>query len=423
LRAAEITRAIPCGDGTAELADDRQRYRVTQTWLRVGPSVGQRQKRKLAMASPEEFAKQTTAATASAAAAPSANDVFESLHPGGSLETDELRRFLDRVCIAIVAFKAVAGEQRIVYANGMFENLMGQSQQELRGRGWSIWEGLQHEDQPQLGLGRALLEGEEFVGTFKLERGARPLLVEAYTTAINNDDGSPDYRIVALIDITQRERVQREEFARRLREKETLLLELQHRVKNNLQIVTALIRLEARSARHGEPVNLEKLAGRIEALKLLYQDLSEGAGQAVDLGHYVSEIATALINAYAVDGVRLDLKVEHTPGSINVAMPVGLLVNELVTNAFKYAFADRQKGTIQVRCLQLAETNYQIVVADDGVGLPDGMGWPVPGKIGALVLQTLKENADTVVNVETAPDKGTKVVISFQHTRPVPRPN
>jgi PAS domain S-box-containing protein len=369
------------------------------------------------MASPEELAERTTVSR-------SANDLFESLHPGDSIETGELRRFLDRVCIAIVVFKALASDQRIVYANGMFERLVGQSQQELRGRGWSIWDSVKHEDTPELNLGSALIDGEDFVGTFKLEGKPQPTLVEVYTTVIEQEDGTPDYRIVALIDVSQRERAQREEFARRLREKETLLLELQHRVKNNLQIVTALIRLESRTARQGEAVNLEKLAGRIEALKLLYQDISaDGPGQAIDLGHYISEIATALINAYAVDGIRLDLKVERTPASINVAMPVGLLVNELVTNAFKYAFTGRQKGTISVRCLQSSEANYQVVVADDGVGLPEGMSWPAPGKIGALVLQTLKENADTVVNVETARERGTTVVISFKHTRPSPRSN
>jgi PAS domain S-box-containing protein len=365
------------------------------------------------MASPEELAERSR----------SANDMFDAAFPGESIDTAELRYFLDHIPAAIVVFKTLGGSQRIVYANKVFESLFGQSQDELRGCGWSIWNGMQHEDDAALDLGNALLDGTDFIGTFRLERQPAAL-VEIYTARIEKEDGTENYRIVALIDVTQRERVQRDEFARRLREKETLLLELQHRVKNNLQIVTALIRLEARCARQGETVNLEKLAGRVEALKLLYQDFSaDGAGRAIDLGHYVSEIATALINAYGVDGIRLDLKVDHTPASINVAMPVGLIVNELVTNAFKYAFAGRQKGTISVQCLQLAEANYQITVADDGVGLPEGMTWPVTGKIGALVVQTLRENAETDVTVEATPGKGTKVVISFKHRMPAPKAN
>jgi len=195
-----------------------------------------------------------------------------------------------------------------------------------------------------------------------------------------------------------------------------LLKELQHRVKNNLQLITALIRLDARSQRNGNAVNLERLAGRIEALQLLYKDLStEGLGQAIDLGHYVSEIATAVMHTYAVDGIRLDLKVDHAPASINIAMPVGLLVNELMTNAFKYAFNGREGGTITVRCLHENGENYRIVVADDGIGLPDDTTWPVAGKLGALILQSLRENVKTDFAVESKQGEGLRVTIAFVH--------
>jgi two-component sensor histidine kinase len=131
-----------------------------------------------------------------------------------------------------------------------------------------------------------------------------------------------------------------------------LLKELQHRVKNNLQLITALIRLDARGQKRGDAVNLDRLSGRVESLQLLYRDLStDGLGQAVDLGHYLSQIASAVMHTYAVDGIRLDIKVDYALLSVNVAMPVGLLVNELLTNAFKYAFVGRNGGTLTIRCL------------------------------------------------------------------------
>jgi PAS domain S-box-containing protein len=368
------------------------------------------------MASSDEFAERVVAPTTQ-----SANDMFDISSLGQSIEAEELKHFLDHLPLAIVIFKTLAGDQRIVYANKSFESLFGQLLNDLRGRGWSIWGDIANEDKPEISLAAALRDGDDFCGTFCLERPKR-VLVEAYTTVIEKDDSRQNYRIVALINVTERERVQREEFARQLRDRETLLLELQHRVKNNLQLVTALIRLEARTSRQGHHVNLEKLAGRIEALRLLYRDISaDGAGKTIDLGHYISEIATALINAYGMDGIRLDLKVDHVPASINVAMPAGLIVNELVTNAFKYAFVGKQNGTIGIRCLQLSEGKCEIVVSDDGAGLPEGLSWPVPGKIGALVMQTLRENADTDVHVESTPRKGTKVTIRFGH-RPATRP-
>jgi PAS domain S-box-containing protein len=347
------------------------------------------------------------------------NDLFDSLELTQAIETEEFRLFLDHVPIAIAVSKMVRGEQRIVYANKAYEILTGQSCSEVRGKGWAVLDSFKLEDEPHTAFSAALPECEDFVGTF-VRNEPKPAVVEVYSGVIENEEVGKTYRIVALIDVTERARAQREEFARQLRDKDMLLKELQHRVKNNLQLITALIRLDARNQRNGDVANLDRLAGRIEALQLLYRDLTaEGLGQTVDLGHYVSQIASAVMYTYGVDGIRLDLKVDAAPVSINVAMPVGLLVNELLTNAFKYAFSGRENGTITVRCLREGEEEYRVVVADDGVGLPEGAIWPTPGKLGALVLQTLQENARTSFNVECAPGKGMRVTIVFSHRGPL----
>jgi PAS domain S-box-containing protein len=343
------------------------------------------------------------------------NDLFDSLDMAQAIETEEFRVFLDHIPIAIVISKLVRGDQRIVYANKFYEALTGQLCKDILGRGWSILGSFNLEDEPHFSFSAALAKGDDFLGTFRREQ-PKLTLVEAYTGIIENEDAGKTYRIVALIDVTERERAQREEFTQRLRDKDMLLKELQHRVKNNLQLITALIRLDARNQHIGNDVNLDRLAGRIEALQLLYKDLSmEGLGQAIDLGHYVSEIASAVMHTYAVDGIRLDLKVDHAPASINVAMPVGLLVNELMTNAFKYAFHRRDGGTITVRCLHERNDRYRVVVADDGIGLPDGVSWPIPGKLGALILQSLRENTSTTLNVENVPGTGLRLTIEFAH--------
>jgi PAS domain S-box-containing protein len=351
------------------------------------------------------------------------NDLFDSSELAKAIDSEDFRHFLDHVPIAIVISKLLGGDPRIIFVNKAYEALTGQTLKEVRGRGWSILDGLRYEDDPELTLGKALLKSDECVGTFQKEAPA--LLVEAYTSLIENDDGTENYRIVALIDVTERARVQREEFRRRLHDKEVLLLELQHRIKNNLQLITAMIRLEARAQREGDFINLEKLAGRIESLQLLYRDLAADAlGQSVDLGHYLSQIASSVMHTYAVDGIRLDLKVDHAPVSVNIAMPVGLVVNELLTNAFKYAFNGRATGVITLRCLREDASNYRIVVADDGLGLPEGVIWPAPGKLGALIVQTLRENTrDSRVAVDTAPGAGTRVTIAFVHRPQIPKPN
>ena len=126
------------------------------------------------------------------------------------------------------------------------------------------------------------------------------------------------------------------------------------------------------------------------------------------------------MNAHAVEGIRLSFKVEHTPISINVAMPVGLLVNEFMTNSFKHAFNGRRHGVITFECLRNGSERYRVTVADDGVGMAEGAVWPIPGKISALLVQTLGENAQAEFNMQSASGRGTRVTMDLAH-RPARR--
>ena len=366
------------------------------------------------MAPPEDFAKESETTPQQI------NDLFDSAELTKAVNTEEFKYLLDHIPIAVVISKFFRGDHRICYANKAFETLTGQSVTDCPGRGWSILAGFQGENDSHVTLHQAILKGgEEFLGTFRLEQ-PKPIVVEAYSGLIENEDGAENYRIAALIDVTDRARAEREEYARQIRDKDTLLREVQHRVKNNLQLVVALIRLEARNEGRGDKVNLAALAGRIESLQLLYQALSlDVSADEIDLGHYLSQIAAAVMSTYAMDGIRLDLKMDHAPVSINIALPVGLVVNELITNSFKHAFGGHGSGVITVECLRKGEERYRVVVADDGAGLPADVVWPVPGKIGALIVQTLRENTRTDLNVETAPDKGVRVTMSFDHKAPI----
>jgi PAS domain S-box-containing protein len=352
------------------------------------------------------------------------NDLFDSADLSQAVRSEEFRRFLDHLPIAIVISKIIQGDQRICYANGAFEKLTGRSLADFLGRGWSLLESFQDENDPKITLQTAMLKGhEDFLGTFRSDEPV-VLVVEAFSGRIEEEDGTENYRIAALIDVTSRERAEREEYARQIREKDTLLQEVQHRVKNNLQLIVALVRLEARAEKRGDRVNLAALAGRIESLYLIYRALSADVpGHEIDLGHYLSQIAAAVMNTYAVDGIRMDIKVDHMPTSINVALPAGLIVNELLTNAFKHAFGGRGNGLITVECLRSGEERCRVVVADDGMGLPDGVEWPVPGKIGYLVVQSLRENTKTDLIVTSVPDRGLRVEMTFDHKLPPRKAN
>lgn len=332
----------------------------------------------------------------------------------GTLGNDQFKRFLDRIPLAIVIADLKDGD-RIVYANPMFQKLSGHLAEDIRGKPLTVLRGKGDGKSVGRDIGRALVEESERVGTFYVETlNSEPVLVDAYSYVIDDDRNDRPYRLVALVDIRGYVSAASEELEHRIRDKDTALRELQHRVKNNLQIITALIRLEARNVPSGTPREpFDRLAGRVESLALLYSLLSaDDQSKDVDLGVYLSQIASAVMSTHAVEGIRLDLRIEPYPVSVNVAMPTGLVVNELLTNALKHAFGDRKSGTVTLHSL-LHKDGYRVMVADDGVGLPAGVEWPKPGGLGVLILDTLRENARAEIEVQSSPGEGTRITIVF----------
>jgi two-component sensor histidine kinase len=162
--------------------------------------------------------------------------------------------------------------------------------------------------------------------------------------------------------------------------------------------------------------SFDRLAGRVDSIQLIYKLLSErDVREEIDLGVYLSEVASSVLHAHAVEGVRLDLKVDSYPVSVNTALPTGLVVNELLTNSLKHAFVGRDGGTITLHSLSEG-SGCRVVVADDGIGLPHGVEWPQKGKLGALIVHSLRENAHARLDVESSPGAGMRVTIAFAGT-------
>ena len=334
-----------------------------------------------------------------------------------ALESEQFKKFLDQVPIAIAVADLTVSE-RVVYANPEFEKLSDVKAATLTRENWCALLGAGLRQQKGLSLAEAVVEGVDFVGTFRLERDTeKPPIVDVYSNVIEDDSGRICFRLVALVDVSAHGEPEDERTAeQRDHEKDTLLRELQHRVKNNLQMITALIRMETRNATVSDQKRFERLAGRVDALAILYQTLTtDEQKDEVDLGVYLSQIASAVMASHAVEGIRLDMKVDTYPVSIDVAMPTGLVVNELLTNALKHAFVGRDGGTITLHSIVDGD-GCRVVVADDGVGLPDGETWPKPGKLGALIARSLTENAKARFDVRSSTSEGTRVTIAFKRS-------
>jgi chemotaxis protein methyltransferase CheR len=177
--------------------------------------------------------------------------------------------------------------------------------------------------------------------------------------------------LLAIEDVTERKQLERERSLAHQRI-ETLLLELTHRVKNTLQTIAAIVRLEAGRHKSGQGKRaLERVSERISAVGRLYSNLEKaGTIEAIDAAIYIQEVCANLIASVQQEGgraisLRTDLASELLPTAQTI--PVGLIVNELVMNAVKYAFPGETGGTVIV-ALKRESGELRLTVADDGIG-------------------------------------------------------
>ena len=213
-----------------------------------------------------------------------------------------------------------------------------------------------------------------------------------------------------LADAIERTRIL-EELRRTLTDKERLLRELQHRVKNNLQMVTSFVGLQERRARSREARReLISVGRRIETLSLVYEKLyASGQVDRVDLGTYLGELGATLFrfHAEAAPGVRLRTEVGNLMVPVEMAVPLGLMVNEFVTNSFKYAF-DGGPGVIGLELTRTEWGSARLRLWDDGKGMPadhdGGSGvpliWGFVRQIGARAEWTMTEGTRLTVEFD-----------------------
>ena len=194
-----------------------------------------------------------------------------------------------------------------------------------------------------------------------------------------------------------------------------LLHEVNHRVKNSLQLVTALLSLQAAQA--GEAAlrdNLLEARGRVAVVASMHQRLySTSAHDRVDLIGYLRELAAENVAAHGAQGlIALDFRAEgELVLELSKAVPLALIVGELLTNAFKYAFPDGHAGTVGVAVTQAAD-QVRIVVGDDGVGLPDGFSITRAPSLGMKIVRSLGRQIGATVISETA-TPGTRFIIEM----------
>jgi two-component sensor histidine kinase len=199
-----------------------------------------------------------------------------------------------------------------------------------------------------------------------------------------------------------------------LQEKEMLLREVHHRVKNNLQIIASLLDLQADTLRDPQlHAAVEDSQQRIQAMALIHESLYQGPELArVNATDYLRRLSQRLFDAYgAAERITLRLDTEEVRLEVNSAIPCGLILNELLSNALKYAFPDRQAGEIHIALRQTSANTCVLVVRDTGVGFPEGLNFRHTDSLGWQLICVLTEQLEGSIALQR--DGGTTVTISF----------
>jgi two-component sensor histidine kinase len=212
---------------------------------------------------------------------------------------------------------------------------------------------------------------------------------------------------------------QKEVIQNSLSEKETLLREIHHRVKNNLQIISSLLNIQSENI--SDPSVLSSIRegqSRVQAMSLIHQNLYQSEHLSnVDIENYLKQLVVYLSEMFATEDK--DVKVEVDANNINfdidTAIPLGLIVNELVSNAYKYAFEQQKSGTIKIGIKALNDEDYELHVDDDGKGLPADFN-PNKGKsLGLKLVNILSRQLRG--KFSTMPSEGASFIVKFKDLR------
>jgi len=231
---------------------------------------------------------------------------------------------------------------------------------------------------------------------------------------VRDTKGNPNYYVAVFEDITER-KAQELELKESLVEKEVLLKEVHHRVKNNMQVISSIINLQSAYIKDPEALQmLKESQDRIKSMSLVHESLYQSKTlSSVNFTEYVTNISKNLYYSYVrpTGGIQLHFNTEDVSLNLDTSIPCGLIINELLSNAMKYAFIDKEEGAVTVG-LKKTGDEIELSVSDDGVGIPQGFVIEESDSLGLQLVSTLVMQIRGKLEIRT--EKGTTFTIRFK---------
>jgi PAS domain S-box-containing protein len=342
----------------------------------------------------------------------SADDVTEARRMQEEIRLSEANyRTLFEVGGAATAILTREGVMTLI--NTRFERLSGYSKTEVEGRmEWHDFipdrTGVQEEEgetattgvqwQPEAYPGQMpVMQPREYEVQFQVRDGAyRDVII--WTSPI---PGTERY-VASILDITSRKQAE-DELRRSLQEKEVLLKEVHHRVKNNMQVISSLLSLQSGSIT--DPVSLERLResqNRIKSMALVHESLYQSENLAyIDPAGYLKNLVSEVISSYSLEtAITVEFSISVHAMDLNTALPCGLIVNELISNSLKHGFKGRKEGKITIG-LDETDDEYVLSARDDGCGLPADFDITSLDSLGIKLINVLTRQMRGTIEIET----------------------
>lgn len=289
---------------------------------------------------------------------------------------------------------------------------------------WDLIHRLSSEDRPaaetrfrtMVALGTAMPREQRVEGVLRRPDGT----VRYFRQNIFPIKTKKGYRVGTIVHDVTEARNSNDRLVASLQEKNVLLKELHHRVKNNLQVISSLLYMhESRAQDQKYKVIIQNCRHQILSMALIHEDLYRSHDfHTIDFSSYVKKLANKLVAAFGVDcGIALELLLEDISMSIEKAIPCGLILNELCINALKYAFPagfNVRDPQLFIGLLALPDGMISLTVKDNGIGFPQNVDLQDVHSLGLQIVMTLVRQLQG--NIRLEPDVGTKFILEFPST-------
>jgi two-component sensor histidine kinase len=216
-------------------------------------------------------------------------------------------------------------------------------------------------------------------------------------------------------DITERKKSE-DKIKASLKEKEVLLREIHHRVKNNLQIISTLLALQSDEITDQKTLeNYRESENRIQSIALIHEKMYQSKDISnIDFTSYIKSLISDLMYSYDADSrnIKSVIDTDNFLFSIETVQPLGLIINEIISNSLKYAFKNKDEGNILVKLEKGDSNNFKLTVSDDGIGFPENIDFKNTGSLGLQLVNELVNQLEGDIELNT--DNGTEFIIIFK---------